>query len=173
VVLHNAGGTFIDLDSSATSSSVFWTSALDSLTLWPGDSVTFVVYFRPPEVAEYRDTVAIGLYYGDDLKVPLSGQGTVLGLLGESMSQLIKEISIFPNPFNPIAELRYALARNGDFSLALYDVQGSPIAILASGYRPAGVYTTAFDGSHLPSGIYFARLVSAGSNSTVKLILMK
>ena len=79
----------------------------------------------------------------------------------------------YPNPFNPQATLEYRLDRNGYVSLIVYDVNGREAASIVDGFRNAGSYKVEFDGSSLPSGIYFARLTSNGQHQTQKLVLMK
>ena len=79
----------------------------------------------------------------------------------------------YPNPFNPQATLEYRLDRNGYVSLIVYDVNGRETASIVDGFRNAGSYKVEFDGSSLPSGIYFARLTSNGQHQTRKLVLMK
>ncbi len=82
-------------------------------------------------------------------------------------------LEAFPNPFNPTTELRFSLPVEGNFTLAVYDLQGSKVAQLASGYKAAGSYTAHFNGSELASGMYVARLEQNGFATTAKLILLK
>lgn len=82
-------------------------------------------------------------------------------------------ISSFPNPFNPSTTLSFTLPRQARARLAIYDVLGREVRVLADESFPAGEHRVLFDGSDLPSGIYFARLQSGEFVATQKLLLLK
>ncbi len=63
----------------------------------------------------------------------------------------------YPNPFNPSTKLSYQLAAVSSVSLKVFDLLGREVANLVDGVRKPGYYSITFDGSHLSSGIYFAR----------------
>ena len=78
-----------------------------------------------------------------------------------------------PNPFNPETNICFEIPESGDVSLRVYNIAGQIAADLVSGYTPAGEYTVKFNAGDLSSGVYFARLESAGQVNTVKLLLTK
>ena len=82
-------------------------------------------------------------------------------------------LSAQPNPFNPETSIRLFLPEEGKVSLVIYDISGREVASLFEGFYPDGTYEAEFDGSELPSGMYFARLKANGINYTEKLILLK
>jgi len=76
----------------------------------------------------------------------------------------------YPNPFNPSTKIKFTIPsvgayRNTPVQLKVYDVLGNEVAILVNEVKPADSYEVAFDGTRLPSGIYFYRL-QAGNPST-------
>ena len=79
----------------------------------------------------------------------------------------------YPNPFNPSTVISYQLPLSGQASLKVYDAVGREVTTLVNEVKEAGSYTAHFDGTKLSSGIYFARLVSAGKTQMRKLLLMK
>ncbi len=82
----------------------------------------------------------------------------------------------FPNPFNPITTIKFAIpttSSEGFVSLKVFDILGNEIATLVNEPKAPGYYEVKFDGSNLPSGIYFYRLESGNFVQTKKLILMK
>lgn len=94
----------------------------------------------------------------------------------------------YPNPFNPTTTINYTIGNAGTSvrmftQLKIYDVLGREIRTLVNEEKLAGTYEVKFDGTDLPSGIYYYRLtVSAWSNKdqhavsfsdTKKLILLK
>ncbi len=86
----------------------------------------------------------------------------------------------FPNPFNPATTIRYAIAgtaiqgRRGDeVRLAVYDVLGREVAILASGKAAAGTYEVKFSAGNLASGVYLCRLTAGNFVQTRKMIVVR
>ena len=82
-------------------------------------------------------------------------------------------ISAYPNPFNPSTVISYQLPVDRFVTLAVYDVSGRRVAELVHGWQDAGGHEVVFDGSSLPSGVYFARLTLSELTSTQKLLLVK
>lgn len=78
-----------------------------------------------------------------------------------------------PNPFNPATTLRFELEAEVAVRLEIYDLIGQRVARLADGTMPAGQHEVRFDASHLPSGVYIARLQAGGRVETHKLTLVK
>ena len=79
----------------------------------------------------------------------------------------------YPNPFNPTTQIQYELPRAGEIDLTLYNMLGMEVMKLDRGIKPAGIYQILFDGSHLPSGIYFYQLRSGNFVKTRKMSLLK
>ncbi|HEY3295177.1 MAG TPA: T9SS type A sorting domain-containing protein [bacterium] len=82
-------------------------------------------------------------------------------------------LSAYPNPFNPGTTLSFALSKAGRTSIVVYDITGREVQTLINETLTAGEHTLPFDGSALPSGIYFARVNSGESIATQKLLLLK
>jgi hypothetical protein len=79
----------------------------------------------------------------------------------------------YPNPFNPSTIIRGQWSRDGWVTLAVYDVLGRKVAVLADGRYSAGSYAFTFDGSELASGVYFYRLTADEKVVTRKMMLQK
>ena len=79
----------------------------------------------------------------------------------------------YPNPFNPTTVISYQLPVNSVVTLKVYDVIGREVETLVNGMKNAGSYTVRFDGSALPSGIYFYRIQTEKFSDIKKLTLMK
>jgi hypothetical protein len=78
-----------------------------------------------------------------------------------------------PNPFNPVTNISYELAAPQQVELVVFTVSGEKVATLVSGTQSAGIYTQQFDGSNLPSGIYFYRLTAGEFSQTNRMLLVK
>jgi hypothetical protein len=57
--------------------------------------------------------------------------------------------------------------------LTVYDISGQEAAVLADGFYPAGAHQTVFDGTELPSGIYFAQIEAGDFREARKIVLIK
>lgn len=79
----------------------------------------------------------------------------------------------YPNPFNPMTTIRFETTGTTPVSIAIYDILGREIAVLVEETLNAGVHEVRFDGSSLPSGTYFCRMVANGFAKTTKMILLK
>jgi len=95
----------------------------------------------------------------------VQGQSAVPGL------QFVLAMS--PNPFRNATSISYTLPKSGDVSLRLYDVTGRWVSTLASGYHPAGTYSSQLtaDGSQLSAGIYLLRYEAGEYRATEKLVI--
>ncbi len=65
------------------------------------------------------------------------------------------------------------LPRQKQVSLAVYDIQGRQIAVLAGGVLGAGRHSFAFDASHLSSGVYVYRLIAGDRHLARKMLLVR
>ena len=79
----------------------------------------------------------------------------------------------YPNPFNPTTKIKYQLPEFSNVKLTIYDVLGRQIKTLVNQEKPAGNYEVEFDGTGLPSGVYFYRIEDGKFSDTKKFILMK
>jgi hypothetical protein len=80
----------------------------------------------------------------------------------------------YPNPFNNTTMINYQLSKNNEVKLAVYDLLGKKVSVLASGMHAAGTYTVRWDAADFPAGLYFYKLTAAdGFSETKKLVLLK
>ncbi|MBD3348116.1 MAG: T9SS type A sorting domain-containing protein, partial [Candidatus Eisenbacteria bacterium] len=85
----------------------------------------------------------------------------------------------FPNPFNPVTEIRYALPAPTEVSLEVYDLSGRVVRTLLAGEtQDSGRYAVLWDGrsdrgAPVASGVYFYRLTADGRALSRKMILLK
>jgi len=79
----------------------------------------------------------------------------------------------YPNPFNPTTVISFTLPAASRVSLQVYDLAGRSAMTLVNGWRDSGEHEVTFDGSELPSGIYFAKLTAGEFTAVQKLVLIK
>ena len=77
----------------------------------------------------------------------------------------------YPNPFNPSTTIRYSVPVRSHVTLTVYNMLGQRLAELANGEVEAGYHDVTFDGSSLPSGVYFYRL-QVGTYMEAKRLLV-
>ncbi len=71
----------------------------------------------------------------------------------------------YPNPFNPTTTIKYEMPEAAYVKLIVYDILGREVKILVDEQKDAGSYKVNFDGSNLPSGVYFYRITFTNSDS--------
>ena len=84
----------------------------------------------------------------------------------------------FPNPFNPITTIRYALPKDSFVKITIYDVLGNVIKDLLQKHQSPGFKTISWDatddkGKNMPAGIYIYGIEAGGFLQTSKMILLK
>ncbi len=85
---------------------------------------------------------------------------------------------VTPNPFNPMTTISYALPADGPVRLAVYDLSGRLVTVLADGESEAGPHVATWHGTdargnEVGSGVYFLRLEAEGKAATRKMVLVK
>jgi len=84
----------------------------------------------------------------------------------------------FPNPFNPLTQIRYALPKPSRVSLLVYNILGEEIAALIDAQQEPGYYRIVWDGRDelgrgVCSGIYFYRLRAGDFISVKRMVLIR
>jgi hypothetical protein len=79
----------------------------------------------------------------------------------------------YPNPFNPMTTIRFGIQEAGFVSLKVFDVLGRETVTLVEGQLTAGTHMVTFEGGDLPTGYYFARLISGSRAETRKMLLLE
>lgn len=79
----------------------------------------------------------------------------------------------YPNPFNPVTTIAFDLPFRGSVSLIVYNTLGEKVRVLADEFQDAGKHQISFNGSDLPSGVYFCRLQSGDYVRTIKMVLLR
>jgi hypothetical protein len=84
----------------------------------------------------------------------------------------------FPNPFNPVTTIEFAVAGECPVDLAIFDVSGRKIKQLVHEERPPGRYREKWDGTNdrgarVATALYFYRLRAGSFVSVKKMVLIK
>lgn len=81
-------------------------------------------------------------------------------------------VSVFPNPFNAAAEIRFYLERPGRATVRILDVLGREVKRFETWADGPGVYHVSWQ-AETGSGLYFAELRQAGRRDLAKLVFLK
>lgn len=84
----------------------------------------------------------------------------------------------YPNPFNPETTVNYQIRLGGPVELAVFNLSGEKVRVLASGNHPAGNYEARWNGkddlgNRVSSGVYMYRLQSGQLSETKKMIFLQ
>ncbi len=97
---------------------------------------------------------------------------------GEDLPVATRLYPNVPNPFNPLTEIRFDLARSGRVQLDIFDLRGHRVRRLAGGELPAGSHVLRWDGRDdrdrsVSSGTYLYRLRCGDIVQERKMLLVR
>jgi hypothetical protein len=86
--------------------------------------------------------------------------------------------TIHPNPFNPSTTLSLSTARPQHLSIRIFDAKGALVNVLANGDYAPGHHAWTWEGRdeqgrQMPSGAYFAQLLSDEGKTSHKMVLVR
>lgn len=88
-------------------------------------------------------------------------EGGVVNLDADDWSEIPQphlSLNNFPNPFHSSTQITYDLPHPGHTTLAVYDLLGREVAVLADYWHTAGTHEITFHVDDLASGVYLVRL---------------
>ena len=143
----------------------------------PGDKLHGKVYYY----AEALD--ALGRRGTWPRGAPMALDSFYVQYATDVAQHIIKPASIFlaqnyPNPFNSATTVSFYASRAATLSLTLFDLWGRQVKQLANQNYAGGGHTVVWDGKNslgedAPSGFYTCRLVGAGQEQSVKIMLLR
>ena len=83
-----------------------------------------------------------------------------------------------PNPFNPLTRIGFELQHGGHVRLAIHDVRGRLVRVLADEVFPGGTHTRFWDGRDaagraVASGVYLTHIESAGESTSRRVVMTR
>ena len=81
--------------------------------------------------------------------------------------------NIYPNPFNPVANITYGLPSSGNVKVLVYNIVGEEITTLVNAFQTAGYHSVSWNADSYSSGMYFVRMIAGEYVSTQILMLIK
>lgn len=83
------------------------------------------------------------------------------------------KLANYPNPFNSSTQIAFKLAEQARVEINIYDIVGRKVSQLYNGRLQAGYQCFNWNADHMPSGIYFYRLMTNRDSFTNRMILLK
>lgn len=87
----------------------------------------------------------------------------------------------YPNPFNPSTKIKFDITKSSSVqglgslltTMKIYDISGRELGTILNQNLSPGSYEVDFNGSSLPSGVYFYKIITGDYSSTKKMLLVK
>ncbi|MFA6743721.1 MAG: T9SS type A sorting domain-containing protein, partial [Candidatus Neomarinimicrobiota bacterium] len=118
--------------------------------------------------SQYQSTYQTLIGYAED----------ITDLVGVKEESALKPLAFnlspaYPNPFNPATTISWELDKNSAFEVAVFNILGQKIDVIASGHANAGRYSKVWDASKFTSGVYFVQLQAGNRVKTQKMLYLK
>lgn len=146
-------------------------------TIAPQDTQEFVVAIGMARGSSAKNSVTklkqlafnVHRFYGNDF---------ITSVENESLTELPNKFKLFnnyPNPFNPITNIKFEIPNSNYVTLKVYDILGREVATLVDEVKEAGTYNVEFSSqkSVFSSGIYFFTLRAGEYTETKKMMIIK
>jgi len=79
----------------------------------------------------------------------------------------------YPNPFNPTTQIKFDILQECHVTLKVYDSIGREVITLLDEEKSPNEYIVSFNGSGLPTGVYFYTINAGNFTQTKQMILLK
>jgi hypothetical protein len=79
----------------------------------------------------------------------------------------------YPNPFNSLINIRYAVSSHDRILLQILDLNGRIVETLVDDEMQAGYHNAVWQADNRPAGVYLCRFQSEEKAEVVKILLMK
>lgn len=152
------------------SSSNAWTNTYFPLSNYADKKIQIGFYFRAHNAGGSVDESSG--WYIDNVKI--DGLISDLGIFQQVFSPINNRLlQNYPNPFNPETRIKFGLPKVGHVKLEVFNMLGQRVAVLLDERKPAGYHEVTFDGTELPSGVYYYRIQADEFMQVKKMLLVK
>lgn len=163
----NSGGTdYSDFDNSVSVIDCLTDEVVATVTVGQGPDRLF----HSPQ----NNIIYCGNHQNSSISVVRCSQTGVEGSTGIASNSLRFNLwPNYPNPFNSVTKIRYAVPRDGYVKLEIFNILGEKVATLVDRRESSGYKSLTWDASKFASGGYFCRLQSGGFTETRSMVLLK
>jgi hypothetical protein len=157
--------------------SIAFTSTFGLTSLAAGGSRAFSVHFITTAQAgsgTVRVVIRNNRIPSDTLGVQLGVSVTATGVMDRTpVAESPVLLSCYPNPFNPVTNVRYQISDIRYLKLVVYDLLGREVAVLVDGMKEPGLHEVTWDARGCASGAYVCRLSGEDVARSTRLILLR
>ena len=154
---------------------ISWDMTNDGTGEWLGDgSLDGTLRIDSFQLTHTEGATLSGTLYFDDLRVVK--KITVPVSVRDAEQEVPERYMLsqnFPNPFNPVTQINFALPRRTHVRIDVFNILGEHIQTLVDEVRNAGRYSVRFDAAKLPTGVYIYSMRAGSFHQTGKMILTK
>ena len=127
---------------------------------------------------EYMNLYNYNLYGDPALELGGASAGVAGGTGGAGNGVALRFLPPGPNPFASSTNLRFVLGAAGPVRVAVHDVRGRVVAVLADGHQEAGEFSLSWDGKGLRGeplgpGLYFAAVEAGDMRVVRKMVILR
>ena len=91
----------------------------------------------------------------------------------QMLPETFKVYAAYPNPFNPVTNIRFDLPSEGLVNISIFNIRGQLVETLVEEELMAGHHNIPWTAANLPSNLYFYRVQYDGHVGTNKVLLIK
>ena len=183
VELTNVGGDILNYTITLTDSPAWLEVAPANGNLNSGEMEEITLSFDTNgiEAGQYTSSMLIEDGLGGQTTVPVVLTVTATGIEG-NLPVVTELTGNYPNPFNPITNIKFSLKADSKVSLRIYNIRGQIVKTLVHDNIPAGHHSVVWNGTDesgksVTSGVYFNSFEAADDEkdytSVKKIILLK
>ena len=92
--------------------------------------------------------------------------------INTSVSEFTLE-AVYPNPFNPITNIRYSINKPSNIKITIFDVRGRQVEVIENEFKEIGTYAFTWNALNHSSGIYYVQIQGDSEVETQKVVLLK
>ncbi|MBE0571077.1 MAG: T9SS type A sorting domain-containing protein [Ignavibacteriaceae bacterium] len=114
------------------------------------------------------------LIHGEEITVTNESINKLLILSDKSETPITYSLEQnFPNPFNPTTTIKFAVTKESNVNLSIYNILGELVSTLVNEQLKSGYHQYEFDASNLASGVYLYRIIAGDFVETRKMVLLR
>jgi hypothetical protein len=108
------------------------------------------------------------------IRATIDGHDVIAGVQAKAETPATFTLSPnHPNPFNPVTTIHYSLPASSPVTISIFNALGQQVQTHNFGIQEPGSHEFVFDGSGLPSGMYFYRVTAGEQWKVGKMVIMR
>lgn len=144
----------------------------------PGDAYRVVASSVLMGALKNGDSLSMKPYLMAEIVNYFLGLGTTTSLQEAFGMPVRSSVKVYPNPMSSHTTIEFSLEKESVVSISVFDILGKEVKTFPRAQYQAGVHSVAWDGasnqgSKLPDGIYFVKIVYGDESRTIRLNIQR